>query len=237
MTQLLWRIDGELAAPNLERWQQGLTLHLLFQPITLVLARRDGQTRHYLALAGCPACRPEGCDRVCHRVLFEQLVRTALPGLTLTPTVRFVPRTSERLRVIATPRSPQTAFLDADFLAQWAEGRLITTWSRLKAHPRPVCVGVMLAVSGEGPAPERVLRPLGWTSRPLATRLYRSAFERLLPGPVPVGRRADAALFQALRDPMVITGRVAGAKTREVGAAMQQPDQGDSLGQAEPVEA
>jgi hypothetical protein len=241
MTQLLWRIDGEPASPDRERWQQGLTLHLLFQPVTLIIARRDGQTRHYLALAGCPSCRPEGCDRVCHRVLFEQLIRTALPGLTLTPTARLVPRTTERRRVIATPRNPRTAFLDAAFLAQWAEGRLITTWSRLKAHPRPVCVGVMLAVSQDGPAPEQMLRPLGWTSRPLATRLYQSAFERLLPGPVPIGLRADAALFQALRDPMVITGQVGGAATTEGHAAAQQPDhvpaQGDGLGQAEPVEA
>lgn len=221
MAPLLWRVEGEPTTPDREGWQQGLTLHLLFQPLTLVVARRDGQTRHYLALAGCPSCRPDGCDRVCHRTLFEQLVRTTLPGVTLTPTSRLVPRAGESRRVLASPQGPQAQLLDAAFLAQWAEGRLILTVSRLRAKPQPVQVGVLLAVSPEGINPGQALRARGWRAHPLATRLHRAAFAQPVPTALPLGGRASEDLFRALRDPSFL---IAPAPT-PAAAAPAAPDQ------------
>lgn len=205
MPQLLWRITGMPANPILDAWHQGLTLHLLFQPITLVIARRDGQTRRYLALAGCPDCRPDGCERVCHRMLFEQLVRTTLPGVTLVPTPRLVSRASEAQRLAATPRRSDARLLDAAFLEQWAEGRLVITVSRLQARPQPVRVGALIAVGGEGPNPALALQSHGWQGSRLAALLYRKEFERALPGGVPVGSRAGEALLHALRHPSTFT--------------------------------
>lgn len=221
MPQLLWRIAGAPADPHLDAWQQGLTLHLLFQPITLVIAHRNGQSRHYLALHGCPDCRPDGCERVCHRMLFEQLVRTTLPGVTLIPTPRLVPRASESLRVAATPVQGDARLLDAAFLEQWPEGRLAITVSRLQARPQPVRVGALLAVGGEGPRPASALQSYGWRGSRLAALLCRKEFERPLPAAAPVGSRAGEAILHALRDPSTFAGNhpVGSFSTESVGAA------------------
>lgn len=205
MPQLLWRITGMPANPNLDAWHQGLTLHLLFQPITLVIARRDGQTRRYLALTGCPDCRSDGCERVCHRMLFEQLVRTTLPGVTLVPTPRLVSHASEAQRLAATPRRSDARLLDAAFLEQWTEGRLVITVSRLQARPQPIRVGALIAVGSEGPRPALALRSHGWQGSRLTALLYRKEFERTLPSGVPVGSRTGEAILHALRDPSTFT--------------------------------
>jgi hypothetical protein len=206
MSPLLWRVEGTSAAPQHAGWQQGLTLHLLFQPLTLIVARREGQSRYYLALNGCPSCRPDGCDRVCHRVLFEQLVHTTLPGVTLVPTPRLVSRASETRRIAATPNGANARPLGEAFLTQWTEGRLIITWSRLQAKPQPVRVGALLAVGQQGPDPRQALRAYGWSGSRTATLFHRVAFERTVPGVVPVGSRAGEALLHALRDPLSLTG-------------------------------
>jgi len=205
MPQFLWRIEGELTAPNLERWQQGLTLHLLFQPLTTIIVRRDGRTRHYLALEGCPSCRADGCDRVCPRILFEQLVRTTLPGVTLLPVTRLAHRENERRQVIAVPHRADAQLLDASFLAQWPEGRLITTVSRLQAKPQPIMVGAQLVVADEGPAPTHALQTAGWRAVPLASLISRRSRQHEAPQPVRIGMRASEALFAALRDPWRLT--------------------------------
>jgi hypothetical protein len=206
MSQLLWRVEGITTTPNREGWQQGLTLHLLFQPLTLIVARRDGHTRHYLALNGCPQCRPDGCDRVCHRVLFEQLVRTTLPGVMLVPTARLVPRPTETRRLLATPRRVDARPLDAAFLEQWDEGRLIVTWSRLQAKPRPVHVGALLAVGQGGPEPRQAVQTCGWSASRVKTLLYRAVFAHEVPGTAPLASRAGEPLLHVLRDPQVLTG-------------------------------
>jgi hypothetical protein len=201
MAHFLWRVEGEFTAPNLELWQQGLTLHLLFQPLTTIIVRRDDQTRHYLALEGCPSCRADGCDRVCPRILFEQLVRTTLPGITLLPVARLAQRASERRQVVAVPHRADAQLLDAAFLAQWAEGRLVTTWSRLQAKPQPITVGAQLAVTDEGPALSHALHAAGWRAVPLASLITRRARQHEVPQPIRIGTRASEALFAALRDP------------------------------------
>lgn len=206
MPQLLWRVEGTPTAPNRDEWQEGVILHLLFQSLTLIIVRREGQSRHYLSLQGCPRCRPDGCDCVCHRVLFEQLVRTTLPGVTLVPTPRLLARASERRQVLATPHRPDAQLLDAAFLAQWGEGRLVTTVSRLRATPQPITVGAQLAVGSEGPPPERALQGAGWRTLPVASLLSRRARVADVPQPVRVGTRASEALFAALRDPWVLVG-------------------------------
>jgi hypothetical protein len=206
MPNFLWRLEGSCGEPNAAAWQQGLTLHLLFQPLTTVLVRRDNVTRCYLVLAGCPSCRPDGCERLCHRMLFAQLVRTTLPGVELIPVSRLAHSPDETQQIVATPRGAQVQLLDAAFLAQWREGRLITTWSRLRASARPVVVGAMLAVGAEGPAPARALRSAGWQALPIASLAARRVFQTHLPAPVPVGTRADEALFASLRDPGVLLG-------------------------------
>lgn len=200
MTYFLWRLDGAAAELHHEGWQQGLTLHLLFQSLTTIIARRDGNTRQYLALEGCPHCRPDGCERLCHRMLFAQLVRTTLPGVTLTPAPRLPPRATETRQLIAAPRL-DAQLLDAPFLAQWSEGRLVTTWSRLQAKPQPVTVGVRLTVGADGPEPGQALGVAGWRGLPLASLVSRRARQADIPPPVLVGARASEALFAALRDP------------------------------------
>ncbi|NTU85694.1 MAG: hypothetical protein HGA45_41225 [Chloroflexales bacterium] len=220
MTTLLWRIEGASVEPNLARWQQGLTLHLLFQPLSLIVARRDGQTRHYLALRGCPQCRADGCDRVCHRMLFEQLVRTSLPGVTLIPTPRLLPRPGETRRLLATPRRTDARPLDAAFLEQWDEGRLITTWSRLQAKPQPVSVGALLAVEPEGPDPRAALRSCGWAASRVRALFSRAAFAQAMPGSVPIARRAGEPLLHALRDPQLLIGAACAELTRAESPAL-----------------
>lgn len=226
MTQLLWRIEGTSPTPNLDGWQEGLILHLLFQSLTLVIARRDGQTRRYLVLEGCPGCRADGCERICHRVLFEQLVRTTLPGVTLVPTPRLVPRESESRHVLATPHRTDAQLLDEGFLAQWTEGRLITTWSRLRASVQPVTVGAQLAVGAEGPPPAKALEDAGWRTLPLASLVSRRARAAEVPQPVRIGARAGEALFVALRDPRTWTGS-------EPTPAQTADEDGSALGEQE----
>lgn len=204
MTKILWRLDGMSQEPNHAGWQQGLSLHLLFQPLTTIIARRDGLTRHYLSLEGCPHCRPDGCERMCHCMLFAQLVSTTLPGVTLTHVARLVPRATETRRAVALPRK-DARLLDTDFLAQWPEGRLVTTWSRLQAQARPVHVGALLAVSTEGPSPRQALRAHGWQIDHLAALTHRAAFKAPVPGPVRAGRRADEALLHAFRTPWAVS--------------------------------
>lgn len=206
MTQLLWRVEGTSTTPNLSGWQQGLTLHLLFQPLTLIVARRDGYTRRYLALTGCLQCRPEGCDRVCHRALFEQLVRTTLPGVVLIPTPRLLPRPTETRRLLATPRNDDARPLDATFLEQWDEGRLVITWSRLQARPQPIRVGALLAVGQEGPSLKEAVGRHGWTASRVQMLFHRSAFEQTIPCAAPISSRAGEPLLHALRDPQLLTG-------------------------------
>lgn len=211
MSPLLWRIEGRCREPNTAAWQHGLTLHLLFQSLTAIMVRRDGVTRHYLALEGCPHCRLDGCGRVCHRVLFAQLVQTTLPGLTLTPVRQLAQRTTEARRLVAVPRRAHTRLLDADFLSPWREGHLTTTWSRLQAKPQPIMVGAALVVGAGGPDPARALMAAGWRiprlanlNGPRATRLGAAT-------PVKVGARAGEALFAELREPH----RLWGAPTAE----------------------
>lgn len=201
MALLLWRLEGASEKPNLAAWQQGLTLHLLFQPLTTIVARREGQTRHYLALEGCPHCRPDGCDRLCPRMLFAQLLRTTLPGVSLVPVTRLAPRASESRHMVATPHRDDARLLNADFLARWSEGRLVTTWSRLRAKPQPITVGAQLAVGADGPAPGQALHQAGWRVIPLAGTLARRALRAEIPQPVRVGVRAGEPLLSALRDP------------------------------------
>jgi hypothetical protein len=183
----------------------GLTLHLLFQSITLVLVRRNGQTRRYLALEGCRHCRPDGCDHGCPRGLFAQLVRTSLPGVTLAPVSRLVPHPSETHRLAARP-THQAQPLDAAFLANWETGRLICTWSRLRARPQPISVGALLAVSADGPNPARALRSAGWRRSRLATSLNRAGFVAPVPPPVRSAGQAGEALLAHIRDPQGLIG-------------------------------
>jgi hypothetical protein len=206
MSHLLWRVEGVATTPNHEGWQQGLTLHLLFQPLTLIVARRDGHTRRYLALTGCPQCRPDGCDRVCHRALFEQLVRTTLPGVTLVPTPRLLPRPTETRRLLATPRNDNARPLDAAFLEQWDEGRLVITWSRLQAKPQPIRVGALLAVGQAGPDPGKAVQSRVWSASRVQMLLRRAAFEQTLPSAAPISGRAGEPLLHALREPQLLTG-------------------------------
>lgn len=201
MATFLWRLDGNVEEVRTERWQQGLTLHLLFQPLTTIIARRDGAIRRYLALNGCPNCRPDGCDKLCHRMLFAQLVRTALPGVRLTPAPQLALRSSETRQVVARACRSDAELLDGAFLAQWSEGLLVTTWSRLRASDQPIAVGVRLTVGSDGPDPARELKAMGWRKQPLAALLNRQARTAAIPPPVAGGARASEALFVALCNP------------------------------------
>jgi hypothetical protein len=214
MSYFLWRLEGTSANPDMAAWQQGLTLHLLFQSLTTIIARHGGLTRHYLVLEGCPRCRADGCDRVCHRVLFEQLVRTTLPGAALVSTARLVSRSSESRQVVTVPRRANAQLLDAAFLAQWPEGRLITTWSRLRATPQPITVGALLAVGAGGPPPARALHAAGWRCLSLASIVARRALRAEIPQPVRAGVRAGEALLQAMRDPRTLFATASEASER-----------------------
>lgn len=225
MTYFLWRVEGSSSAPNAAAWQEGLTLHLLFQSLTTVLVRRAGQTRQYLVLEGCPRCRQDGCERLCHRMLFAQLVHTALPGITLVPIPRLVAPRSESRQVVAVPHRADAQFLDAAFLTRWSEGRLVTTWTRLRAAPQPVTVGALLVVGIEGSPPAPALHAEGWRALSLATFVSRRAIQAEVPQPVRVGVRAEEALFAALRNPQILSGSATVPCTAEVDAGKAQDDQ------------
>lgn len=227
MSYFLWRLEGTSATPNSAAWQQGLTLHLLFQSLTTIIARRGEQTRHYLVLEGCPRCRADGCDRVCHRMLFEQLVRTTLPGAALVPTARLVARPSESRQVVAVPHRADARLLDAMFLSQWSEGRIVTTWSRLRAAPQPLTVGALLAVGPDGPPPARALNSAGWRCLPLASMVARRAQLAEIPQPIRIGTRAGEALLQAVRDPHTLFGAVPGASER-LGVSDSSAEEGET---------
>jgi hypothetical protein len=197
----LWRLDGAIEQPQPDAWKEGLTLHLLFQSLSTIIVRRDGQIRHYLGLQGCPSCRPDGCERMCHRMLFAQLVRTALPGVVLTPVARLSPRATETRHLLAVPQRPAAELLDATFLAQWSEGHLVTTWSQLRAASRPISVGARLAVGTSGPDPAAALRKAGWRPLALATMFRHRQRKTDVPAPVHVDARASESLLVAFRDP------------------------------------
>jgi len=204
MAHFLWRLDGTTTSPKAAAWQEGLTLHLLFQSLTTIIARRDGQTRHYLSLEGCPSCRADGCDRLCHRMLFAQLVRTTLPGVTLTPIARLAPRTRETRHALAVPRSQTARLLDGALLAHWSEGRVITTWSKLRATTTPIMVGARLHVGADGPDLTKALSGAGWRAIPLLRLVSRRACQAELPPPVQLVGRGGEALLAALRDPQYL---------------------------------
>lgn len=201
MTTFLWRLDGAIEQPQPDAWKEGLTLHLLFQSLSTIIVRRDGQTRHYLGLQGCPRCRPDGCERMCHRMLFAQLVRTTLPGVVLSSVTRLPTRATENRQLLAVPQRPDATLLDASFLAQWSEGYLVTTWSQLRAAPRPISIGARLAVGTSGPDSTAALREAGWRPLSLATifRLRRGQAD--VPTSVQVGARASEGLLAAIRSP------------------------------------
>lgn len=216
MTNLVWRIEGACDAPNRTGWAEGLTLHLLFQPLTVILARRGGQTRRYLALEGCARCREDGCERMCHRALFAQLVRTTLPGITLAPVTRLIPHAGETRRLAIQPAHPTAQPLDGAFLAPWPECRLITTWTRLRARPMPVSVGALLAVSVTGPDPIGALRARGWAASIVGALTARAALQDAAPSPVHHGARAGETLLDAIRDPWSVVGAPPVAAAAEV---------------------
>jgi hypothetical protein len=230
MSYFLWRIEGTSEAPNSATWQQGLSLHLLFQSLTTIVVRRGGQTRHYLLVEGCTSCRADSCDRLCHRMLFAQLVHTTLPGVTLVSTRRLVAQASESRMVVAVPRNTEAQLLDAAFLNQWAEGRLITTWSRLRAAPQLITVGALLAVGAEGPPPARALQAAGWRSLSLASLVARRSLQAEIPQPVRVGVRAGEALFAALRDPLRLIEMPRERQDITASSAATASDNGSSVG-------
>ena len=201
MTTFLWRLDGAIEQPQPDVWKEGLTLHLLFQSLSTIIVRRDGQTRHYLGLQGCPSCRPDGCERMCHRMLFAQLIRTTLPGVVLTPVTRLPPRVTESRHLLTVPQRPAAELLDATFLAQWSEGHMVTTWSQLRAASRPISVGARLAVGASGPDPTAALRKAGWRPLTLATLFRPRRRQTDVPTPVHMCARASEALLVAFRDP------------------------------------
>jgi hypothetical protein len=200
----LWRLDGSVQQDD-DRWRNGIAIHLRYQPLTTVLAWRNGEHRCYLVLDGCPRCRPDGCLGICARSLFQQLVRTSLPGLTLTPVPRLTPDVDAQPPVVAVPTRRATP-IRPEILAQWSSATLVTTWAQTSGPPAPITVGARLTVSRSGPALAPVLRPIGWRVDPLATLLTR----RQRPTPVPsvVGRRspANATLSAALGAPAQLFG-------------------------------
>lgn len=206
MNYVLWRVEGSPAHIDSDAWQRGVTLHLLYQPLTTISVRRGGEERRYLMLAGCAQCRPDGCGRMCHRSLFEQLVRTSMPGLSLTPVARLPPPPDERRRLVAAPKRADARPLGAEFLRQWEAGRVVTTWSRLRAEARPVRVGARLSLAAPGPDPAAALRERGWQARPIDALLTGPAFCAPVPPPVSGGARAGEPLLDALRDPRQLAG-------------------------------
>ncbi|NJO83372.1 MAG: hypothetical protein HC828_11505 [Blastochloris sp.] len=165
--------------------------------------------RQHPALPGAhrlPACRPDGCRRHCPRVLFEHLLRVALPGVTLTPAARVVVSLEEDQHLAVVPRTTQAHLLDAAFLQQWACGRLIVTWSSLGAKAPVIQVGALLAVGAIGPEPQHALRDVGWRHDRLATLLQRRAFASEHPTHVRVHRPAGDDLIAAFGDPRSLSG-------------------------------
>lgn len=206
MPHLLWRIEGASDAPNTAGWQQGLSLHLLFQSLTALIIRRDGATRHYLALEGCPHCRSDGCAKVCHRVLFAQLIQTTLPGINLIAVRQLARRATETRRLVAVPGRAGARLLDAAFLEQWPEGHLVVTCSRLQARPQPVMLGAALVVGAAGPDPARALMAAGWRIPRLANVVRRRDGQLGTVTPLRAGARVDQALFAELRAPHRLWG-------------------------------
>jgi hypothetical protein len=192
----LWRIDGLPTDLHPDRWASGVAIHLRYQPLTTVFAWRNGEHRSYLVLDGCPRCQPCGCTGICPRSLFQQLVRTSLPGITLAPVPRLVAGASEQAAVIALP-TRTAELLDVAFLDQWAAATLVTTWR----HAPALRVGTRLSVSADGPPLAQALRAVGWQCAPLATWLAQRQRASDVPRAVEPHGLASAALRDALHDP------------------------------------
>jgi hypothetical protein len=196
----LWRLDGELHEPRAERWASGIAIHLRYQPLTTVLVWREKELRRYLVLDGCPRCQPAGCSGICARSLFQQLLRTSLPGLTLTPVPRIVSGAREQQPIITVPT--RTAYpLDSTFIQQWRAAMLITTWTQQGGNRSPIVVGARLSIPADGPSAAATLRATGWQRAPLATLLVRAYPSPPVPGSVAWHARASAALLATLHDP------------------------------------
>jgi hypothetical protein len=196
----LWRLAGESEPHHDERWAQGIVVHLRYQPLTTVLVWREQELRRYLVLDGCPRCQPAGCSGICPRSLFQQLLRTSLPGLTLTPVPRIVSGASEQQPIITVPT--RTAYpLDSTFIQQWSAAMLVTTWTQQGGNRAPIVVGARLSVQADGPPAAAALRATGWRREPLATLLVRAYPSPPVPSSVAWHAPASAALLAALHDP------------------------------------
>jgi hypothetical protein len=204
MMRYLWRLDGTVQQHD-ARWATGIAIHLRYQPLTTVLAWRQGEQRSYLVLDGCPRCRPDGCMGICPRSLFQQLVRTSLPGLTLTAVPRLTSDRDAQPPVVAVP-TRRAGVLSPAVLAAWASATLITTWAQAGGPPTRITVGARMTVSRSGPAIAQMLRTLGWRVDPLATLLARR--QRPTHVLLNVGRRSSttAALSAALGAPQQLFG-------------------------------
>ncbi|NTU79259.1 MAG: hypothetical protein HGA45_07620 [Chloroflexales bacterium] len=222
----IWRVDGAPQPSIPDGWGEGVLRHLRYQALTHVWVRRDGVTRCYLVLEGCPRCRPDGCDGVCHRALFTHLVQSTLPGVTLAPAPRLVADPGEQRLVVARPVGARAAPLTTTFLDAWPAFRCVTTWSCSTARGRPLVVGARLTVSTEGPPPTPLLREAGWLVDSVATLLSRRARQSPTITAVPARASAGPALQAALCDPRQLFGLA--------GMADEAPGVGLA---AEPVEA
>jgi hypothetical protein len=143
------------------------------------------------------------------------------------PTRRLVASASESRRVVAVPFRADAQLLDSAFLRQWSEGRILTTWSCLRATPQPITVGALLAVSADGPPPARALKAAGWRCLSLASIVARRTLRAETPQTVRVGVRAGEALLQAVRDPRFLFGMPAATNPcdKESGSAGQADEE------------
>jgi hypothetical protein len=196
----LWRLDGSILGMHAERWASGIAIHLRYQPLTTVLVWREPQVRRYLVLDGCPRCQPGGCTSICPRSLFQQLVRTSLPGITLAPVPHLVAGASEQAPVIALPTRTAGLF-DPAFVGQWAAATLVTTWLQGGGKRPAIRIGARLTVSAAGPPLVPALRAVGWRIDPLGTWLARRQRPLLVPRAVGHDGPVSSALHDALRDP------------------------------------
>jgi hypothetical protein len=158
---MLWRIQlaNQSNSSDLEKLRVGLQRHLTFAQLSLILLKSGAQQQAYLDIAGCAKCKTGSCEPGCR----VQLARRWLRASQLVDDLELIQHgllaRNYTQAVVAWPFGNQTQALDATFLEQWSEVRLVLGWQRGSA--KVARASVLLLASAERSAVQ-LLRQLGW---------------------------------------------------------------------------
>jgi hypothetical protein len=184
--QTLLRLEVDPTIPgnsgNPESIDALLRRHLHYSSLTTIQAVAAGQIRQYLWTSGCPGCSFDRCLPGCHTDLLRRGLYALSPAFSMHPIpAGFAPRQFAQ-GFVAWP-TPIARIPTAADLQAWPEYRLSLTWQRGN-QPR---LALLWLIGSREPAPQALLRQLGWRSIGLPTQLVQWHANQHVPSALPYG--------------------------------------------------